>query len=658
MGQSADHETSDMRVLQSCTSTVLLPLRVRFTAFRPKFRNIAESPHSGMGVLNVTYVMMKMKPWIQTHFFFHSSDMSKRYSKDSRQYTTEQLQEAINSVKQSKLSISQASREFGVPRKTIDDHVKKSMKFKPGPNSEITTEEETALVQYAKYLANRGFPMTRAIFRQFIISLLKRSGRETKFKLDKGPSDKWFRGFLKKHEELTEREPELQDRSRNRMSNPTVMKQYFDLLGETINSLGLKPHQIYNCDETGWSGKEKSRQKVIAVKGHHSYQQALMSSGHVTAHLCICADGRVLPTFIIFEKSLPHIDYKDGVPGDWLFGHSESGYMDSVLFLAWFKQVFIPHCGSARPVLLILDNHDSHTTLDVIECAKENNIELLGLPPHTTHLLQPLDVSINGPLKAKFSSTAVQLGHVNKHQTINKARFPAILSHTIDEFCSPARVKDSFRKAGISPFNPDVIDKSQLTTTHTVTEKRQGKGPEDEACSSLSEDSQKNSSICSTCGTFLCENPLVTEGLIPQALSRIFTPVPCKPQTVRRKLVTEARIITSEEYLNRLREKVAEEKRKKEGIAKRKQEREEKKKLREDEKAKKGEERAKKRQKTSHVSAYICKICNMADQGSEDNTLWIGCDNCDDWVHPQCVGLQEDEDFETISFICPQCIEE
>ena len=100
---------------------------------------------------------------------------------------------------------------------------------------------------------------------------------------------------------------------------------------------------------------------------------------------------------------------------------------------------------------------------------------------------------------------------------------------------------------------------------------------------------------------------------------------------------------------------MADKRKKKEGIAKRKQEREEKKRLRQNLKAKKGGERAKKRHKTVHVSAYICKVCNMADHGCDDNTLWIGCDNCDDWVHPQCVGLQEDEDFDTISFVCPQC---
>jgi hypothetical protein len=46
----------------------------------------------------------------------------------------------------------------------------------------------------------------------------------------------------------------------------------------------------------------------------------------------------------------------------------------------------------ARPVLLLLDGHQCHFTAKVIEAAKQNNIIILCLPPHTTHGLQPLDL--------------------------------------------------------------------------------------------------------------------------------------------------------------------------------------------------------------------------------------------------------------------------
>ena len=50
--------------------------------------------------------------------------------------------------------------------------------------------------------------------------------------------------------------------------------------------------------------------------------------------------------------------------------------MDKHLFHQWFVSVsiFIPNCGKERPVMLLLDNHDSHLSSKVIEEAKANEV--------------------------------------------------------------------------------------------------------------------------------------------------------------------------------------------------------------------------------------------------------------------------------------------
>lgn len=94
--------------------------------------------------------------------------------------------------------------------------------------------------------------------------------------------------------------------------------------------------------------------------------------GYLIVYICICGDGRVFLIFIIFEKSLFYIVYKDGVFSNWLFGYFDSGYMDSELFLFWFKMVFFLNCGVKRLVFLIMDNYDFYIILDLIECVWEN----------------------------------------------------------------------------------------------------------------------------------------------------------------------------------------------------------------------------------------------------------------------------------------------
>jgi hypothetical protein len=49
--------------------------------------------------------------------------------------------------------------------------------------------------------------------------------------------------------------------------------------------------------------------------------------------------------------------------------------------------------------LLILDGHESHHSTEFELYYQQNNIITLCIPPHSSYLLQPLDVGYFGPLK-------------------------------------------------------------------------------------------------------------------------------------------------------------------------------------------------------------------------------------------------------------------
>ena len=50
-----------------------------------------------------------------------------------------------------------------------------------------------------------------------------------------------------------------------------------------------------------------------------------------------------------------------------------------------------------------MDNHESYLSLNVYDIAKENGLIILTFPPHWSHKLQPLDVSVYGPLKGYYN---------------------------------------------------------------------------------------------------------------------------------------------------------------------------------------------------------------------------------------------------------------
>ena len=92
---------------------------------------------------------------------------------------------------------------------------------------------------------------------------------------------------------------------------------------------------------------------------------------------------------IIFSKSFPGGNYIFDGPDDVQYAKRESGWIDSEFYLSWMRKSVLRHCGSQRPVILFVDGHASDITLDVINLARENDILLFCLPPHTTHALQP-----------------------------------------------------------------------------------------------------------------------------------------------------------------------------------------------------------------------------------------------------------------------------
>jgi hypothetical protein len=81
----------------------------------------------------------------------------------------------------------------------------------------------------------------------------------------------------------------------------------------------------------------------------------------------------------------------------------DNGWTDDFIYSEWFRKGFVPAANTQnlldQLILLIYDGNRSYTTVEIINSALENNIHLFCLPPHTIHQLQPLDVSVFGPLQ-------------------------------------------------------------------------------------------------------------------------------------------------------------------------------------------------------------------------------------------------------------------
>jgi hypothetical protein len=115
-----------------------------------------------------------------------------------------------------------------------------------------------------------------------------------------------------------------------------------------------------------------------------------------------------LPPFVIYKSK--------SVKPEWTswegarYSCSDSGWMKAKNFVFWLDEVFCPYARDCAPedyngpLFLILDGHTSHLSIDAIKTARGNNVVLIRLPSHSTHILQVLDVSFFGPAKNHWSN--------------------------------------------------------------------------------------------------------------------------------------------------------------------------------------------------------------------------------------------------------------
>jgi hypothetical protein len=83
----------------------------------------------------------------------------------------------------------------------------------------------------------------------------------------------------------------------------------------------------------------------------------------------------------------------------------EKGWSSDVYGLSWLNKVFDPHtrakAGRGRR-LLIVNGHSSHVNIKFLDQCDRLKILVLILPPHSTHLLQPLDCGNFLPLATYY----------------------------------------------------------------------------------------------------------------------------------------------------------------------------------------------------------------------------------------------------------------
>ncbi|CAF1556632.1 unnamed protein product [Didymodactylos carnosus] len=227
-----------------------------------------------------------------------------------------------------------------------------------------------------------------------------------------------------------------------------------------------KPSQIFNCDESGFADKTDTSKVIVASPTKFPYKKQGGSGGrsYNSVLFCVSASGVILPPYIIYKAIKLYSNWCTKGPDGTGYNTSKNGWMEENIFFQWFKNMFIPLTATTpKPILLLLDGHTSHQSVRTVELAVEHNIILLLLPPHSTTILQPLDVTFFKPIKQKYREILNEYYSTSGYKNVSKPIFPSL---TAKLFKSSAvrkvNVIKGFMNTGIYPLDRTLINEKKI----------------------------------------------------------------------------------------------------------------------------------------------------------------------------------------------------
>ena len=228
------------------------------------------------------------------------------------------------------------------------------------------------------------------------------------------------------------------------------------------------PGRIWNVDETGCTTVHKPA-KVLATTGAKQVGAIVSAERGQLVTLCcaVNAVGNSVPPMFIF----PRVNYRDNFVNGGPVGCVGTAHPSGWMIAAGFLKHFVAHVrpSPTDKMILLLDNHVSHLSVDVLQFAKDNGVVMVSFPPHCSHKLQPLDRSVYGPLKRYYNVACDDWIVSHKGRTTTIYDVPAMVGLAYPKAMTPANIQAGFKVSGISPFNRNVFTDDEFLRLTSLT---------------------------------------------------------------------------------------------------------------------------------------------------------------------------------------------
>jgi hypothetical protein len=366
---------------------------------------------------------------------------------------------ALQAIQSSqKISLRRAAQIYEVPRVTLARRARgtQPQAGRRDKQRPLTEPEEEEVIRHVIDLDARGFSPRIDHIRDMANRL-----RETRGALPIGK--RWAYRFVKSEPRLKTRLSRAYDLQRALCEDPELIKKWFELVKNMRAKYGIQDCDFYNFDETGFMMGVISGTGMVVTSSERKGRAKKLQPGNrewVTAIECVSADGFVVPPMLVVQGK-HHLAswYTDGgLPGTWPIRTSTNGWTDNNTGMEWIKHFH--ECTDKRRQgawrMLVLDGHESHLSDAFETYCQENNIITLCLPPHSSHITQPLDVGCFSVLKRMYGREIedfikASVTHITKLELFHA--FKAAHDRTM----TPENVRAGFKGSGLVPFNPEAV---------------------------------------------------------------------------------------------------------------------------------------------------------------------------------------------------------
>jgi hypothetical protein len=236
------------------------------------------------------------------------------------------------------------------------------------------------------------------------------------------------------------------------------VERWFINLKIAIDELKITPANLYNFDETGFIvGKGKKEAVITKYPKTSKRISSLSSRESLTIVECINAEGKVIPPLII-PKGERHMEewYNHIKDDDWLIAPASSGFITDEIAFEWLQHFNRFTDDGKNWRLLIMDNHTTHLTMPFLEYCKMCRIQAFAFPPHSTHLLQPLDGIPFQQYKHVHGRVVNKVARLAGFDFDKNDFFTELHDIRLRTF-TPRIIRHGFKDRGIWPLKPHIV---------------------------------------------------------------------------------------------------------------------------------------------------------------------------------------------------------